>query len=213
MDGVIADTAQPHCRSWQYAFYRQGIKFTDVDFPRIFGKRNDTIIPEIMGKEVNQVLIDTISRDKEEHFRKSIVEELRTFPGVIDLLAMLKRQQIKAAIGSSAPLENIQIILNGLKIADYFQAVVYGLEVSQGKPNPAIFLKAAEKLQVAAADCIVIEDAVAGVTAAKRAGMACIAVTNSHPREFLAEADLVVDSLEKVRLEDLNQLFENNKQK
>ena len=111
------------------------------------------------------------------------------------------------AIASSAPMENIQLILRGLGIESYFQAIVWGREVTEGKPSPQAFLLAAEKLGVKPEDCLVIEDAVAGVSAAKRAGMKCIAVTTTNPREKLHEADLVVDSLAEVGADVVAGLF------
>ncbi len=138
-------------------------------------------------------------------------QNLKAFPGVINLLQILKDNSIASAIASSAPLENIRLILSGLRIEGYFQAIVYGREVTEGKPSPQGFLLAAKKLGAEPRNCIGIEDAIAGVTAVKRAGMHCIAVTNTHPAESLSEADLVVDSLEKVTLQDLNRLFTNQK--
>lgn len=99
------------------------------------------------------------------------------------------------------------MILEGLRIEGCFQAIVYGQEVTEGKPSPQVFLLAARKLGVEPGNCIVIEDAVAGVTAARRAAMRCIAVTNTHEAIALAEADLVVDSLEKIGLKELNSIF------
>ncbi len=99
------------------------------------------------------------------------------------------------------------MLIGGLGIRGYFHAVVSGREVVEGKPSPQGFLLAARKLEVAPDSCIVIEDAVAGVTAAKRAGMHCLAVTNTHPRESLRRADRVVDSLEEVSVNDLAELL------
>jgi HAD superfamily hydrolase (TIGR01509 family) len=132
---------------------------------------------------------------------------MREFPGVTKLLQLLDKNGVKAAIGSSAPLENINVILNGLGISGYFQAIVYGQEVKESKPSPQVYQLAARKLGAEPQNCIVIEDAVAGVTAAKRGGMHCIAVTNSHPAEALSQADLVVDSLEKVDLGVLDKVY------
>ena len=211
MDGVIADTALPHFRSWQSAFHKQGIDFSDHDFQHVFGQRNDLIVRKMMGQDIGQKVINIVSEDKENYFREDVVKDLRLFPGVLDLLKLLKEHGIAAAVGSSAPLENVNVILNGLKIENYFQAVVFGLEVKEGKPNPEVFLTAARKLGAEPSDCIVLEDAIAGVTAAKKAGMACIAVTNTHAAGALIGADLIVDSLEKVHLEDLERLFEAKK--
>jgi beta-phosphoglucomutase family hydrolase len=207
MDGVIADTGTFHCRSWQIVFKKQGIDFTEDDFQLIFGQRNDSIIGQTIGREMTQSEIDSIANDKEVYFREAVKSKVKPFPGVTALLKTLKTNVIGAAIASSAPLENIKLILSEIGIADYFQAIVFGREVSEGKPSPQVYLKAAQKLGVEPNNCIVIEDAVAGVEGAKRAGMHCIAVTNTHEAAGLGRADLVVDSLEKVGLNELEMLF------
>jgi beta-phosphoglucomutase family hydrolase len=213
MDGVIADTGSYHFRAWQYAFRQHGIIFNEQDFKNVFGQRNDTIVRKTLGMDLPQVQVNSILDVKEKHFRQIVQQHLKSFPGVINLLGLLKEENIASAIASSAPIENILLVLNSLAIKDYFQAIVYGQEVSEGKPSPKIFLLAAQKLSAEPYNCIVIEDSIAGVTGAKRAGMRCVAVTNSHSKAELAEADMVVDSLMKVNLIDLESLFKpaNNK--
>ena len=152
MDGVIVDSGPYHFKAWQHVFQKEGVDFTEPDFRRNFGRRNDAIIRTTLG-------------------------------------------------------ENIQLILRGLVIEGLFQVIVSGREVSEGKPSPQGFLLAAERLNVEPGNCIVIEDAIAGVAAAKRAGMHCIAVTNTHPGESLAEADLIVDTLEEVTVGDLEEFL------
>ena len=131
MDGVIADTAPYHLKAWQEAFHKRGINFTEDDFRRNFGQRNDTIIRNTLGEQISQSDLESIAREKE----------------------------------------------------------------------------------VAPKDCIVIEDAIAGVAACKRAGMHCLAVTNTHPRESLTEADLIVATLEEVAVADLERLLNSDKQR
>jgi beta-phosphoglucomutase family hydrolase len=211
MDGVIVDTAQEHFVSWQQAFRKRGVVFSDTDFKRHFGQRNDTIIMGILGEGVTRADINAIAEDKEVFFRQNIVKDMRPFPGVIRLLKTLQENGIPSSIASSAPLENVCLILSHLKIDSYFQAIVYGNEVSEGKPSPQVFLMAAKKLGARPENCIVVEDAIAGVMAAKSAGMLCLAVTNTHSAAHLSQADLIVDSLDKVTLDDLNRLFENSK--
>ena len=111
------------------------------------------------------------------------------------------------ALASSAPIENIRLVIAALGINDYFQSIICDKDVTEGKPNPQVFLLAAERLGVEPGDCVVIEDAVAGVTAAKRAGMRCLAVAGTHPRHSLAEADLIADTLEAVSAKDIEVLF------
>jgi beta-phosphoglucomutase family hydrolase len=207
MDGIIADTASYHFKAWQHVFQKRGINFTKADFRRKFGQRNDTIIRKVLGEDLPTTEIDTITSEKEEFFRHGVKQNIKPLPGVINLMESLKENGFSLALASSAPTENIQLILKGLDIGNYFHAIVCGREVAEGKPSPQGFLLAANKLGVAPENCIVIEDAVAGVIAAKRAGMRCIAVTNTNPRESLAEADLIVDSLDKVGVKDLEELL------
>jgi beta-phosphoglucomutase family hydrolase len=207
MDGVIADTASLHFRSWQIAFAKRGVTFTEEDFKHHFGQRNDAIIRSQLGMATPDSEIEPIARDKEEYFRQDAKGKLAPFEGVVDLLNNIRGHGFLCAVASSAPLENIQLILSELGIEKYFQTVVYGKEVMEGKPSPQVFFKAAERLGVEAHNCIVIEDAVVGVTAAKKAGMSCIAVTNTHPTGKLIEADMVVESLVLVGIDDLNKLF------
>ncbi len=211
MDGVVVDSAVAHRDSWKFAFGKQGVSFTDKDFEQVFGQRNDLIIRKIMGQDIGQSKIDEVAEDKEIFFRELIRKDMRAFPGVIKLLKLLKENGIKAAIGSSAPMENIKVILDGLGITGYFQALVYGQEVRESKPSPQVYQLAARKLGAEPQNCIVIEDAVAGVLAARRGGMHCIAVTNSHPAEALSQADLVVDSLEKVDFRVLEKVYGGEK--
>jgi beta-phosphoglucomutase family hydrolase len=207
MDGVIADTAPYHFKAWQWVFQKRGVRFTEQDFKRNFGQRNDTIIRNTLGQDTPQGEIDAITWEKESIFRDSVREKIKPLPGSISLIESLAEHGFKMAIASSAPMENIKLILNSLGISKFFQAIVSGKEVPEGKPSPQGFLLAAQRLGVKPENCMVIEDAVAGVAAAKRAGMYCLAVTNTHPKEKLAEADLVIDTLEAVSVADLERLM------
>ena len=207
MDGVIADTAPYHLKAWQEVFQKRGVSFTENDFRRNFGQRNDTIIKNVLGESVLPSEIDVIAGEKERSFRQSVGQHITPLPGAIKLIKSLKTHGFSIALASSAPIENIQLIFGGLDIYDYFQAIVSGREVKEGKPSPQGFLLAAKKLGVAPQNCIVVEDAVAGITAAKRAGMRCLAVTNTHPRTRLMEADLIVDTLEAVSVNIFEKLL------
>lgn len=207
MDGVIADTAPYHFGAWHEVFHKIGVTFTENDFRRSFGQRNDTIIRNVLGEGLSLSEIDIIAGEKEENFRRRVRQHLKPLPGALELIKSLKEYGFKLALASSAPTENIQLVTQGLGINDCFHAIVSGREVKEGKPSPQGFLLAAIKLGVAPENCIVIEDAAAGVTAAKKAGMHCLAVTNTQPKISLIEADLIVDTLEAVSVSDLRQLI------
>jgi beta-phosphoglucomutase family hydrolase len=207
LDGVIADTGPYHCRAWQDVFRERGVNFTEVDFMRHFGQRNDTIIRSTLGGSIPPEELDVIANEKEANYRRRVARNIKPLPGALELIRSLKQNEIKMAIASSAPMENIRLIIRGLGIDDYFQAIVWGREVAEGKPSPQIFLLAARKLEAEPRSCVVVEDAVAGVAAAKRAGMKCVAVTNSHSRNSLKEADLVTTTLAAVSVSNLAGLF------
>ena len=207
MDGVIVDTALYHFEAWRDAFRKKGVNFTEDDFRRIFGQRNDAIIRNNIGRSISQAEIDAIAKEKDADFRHRVAQDIKPLPGAIELMKGFSEHGVKMAIASSAPMENIQLLIGGLGINNYFQAIVWGREVTEGKPSPQGFLLAAQKLGVEPQNCIVLEDAVAGVVAAKRAGMKCLAVTNTHPNMSLKEADLIVDTLEAVDLSNLERLF------
>ncbi len=209
MDGVLADTAPYHFRAWQEIFGKRGVKFTREDFKHAFGIRNDAIIRRALGKEISQDEIEAIARRKEKTFRRMIGQNIKPIPGAVKLLKALDESGVKMALASSTPIENIRLITGSLGIADCFQAIVSGHEVTEGKPSPQVFLLAARRLGVKPGNCIVIEDAVAGVTAAKKAGMYCVAIATTHSKESLKQADLVVDTLEIVTVKDLENLLKS----
>ena len=207
MDGVIADTAPHHLRAWQDAFRRYGADYTEATFRSNFGKRNDAIIKNILGDETPKAKIETIAQEKEENFRRRAAGNIKPLPGVIELLKSLSDSGFYQALGSSAPIENIELIIQELGIGKFFQTIVSGRDVKEGKPSPQGFLLAAEKLGISPQYCVVIEDAIAGVSAAKSAGMKCLAVTNTSPAVKLAEADIVINTLERITVSDMIRLL------
>lgn len=209
LDGVIVDTAEYHYLAWRDVFAKKGVDFSMADFMRQFGQRHDTIIIETLGDSVPPEEINTINDEKQADYRRRVASHIQPLPGAITLIRSLQEYGIKQAIASSATLENIELILRGLDIADCFQAIVFGNEVLEGKPSPQIYLLAAAKLGTIPANCVVFEDATAGVHGAKRAGMKCVAVTNSHPENKLHQADLIVNTLEAVDITALNAFFQS----
>ena len=207
MDGVIVDSALFHLEAWQEVLQRRGVNFAREVFKSSFGQRNEDIIGNALGGEVSQAEIDGIAKEKEASFRRRIGQNLEPLPGAISLIKLLAEQGFRLALASSAPIENIQLLTRGLGIDSYFQSIVSAEDVTEGKPDPQVFLLAAQRLGVEPKNCIVVEDAITGVTAAKRAGMQCLAVTNTHPRTSLEEADIIVDTLEAIGVSDIERLL------
>ena len=211
MDGVMVDSATYHFKAWQTAFRKRGIDYTEEDFRHGFGQRNDTIISAVLGKQASAEAIKAIAGEKEAGFRRRIGRRVAPLPGVATLMHSLAEKGYKMAVASSAPLKNIELILKELSLKSCCPVIVSERDVTRGKPDPQAFLMAAERLGVNPESCLVIEDAMAGVAAATRAGMAIIAVTNTHPAESLAQADLIVDSLDKVNTAVIGKLINKNR--
>ena len=148
MDGIIADTATCHFKAWQEVLGEKGITYTEEMFKRYFGQRNVDIIRKLLGKDTDPNEVEAISKEKEANFLLKIEENVRAFPGAVDLMKALSSSGIKMALASSAPIENIELITRSLSIGNCFQAIVSGRDVIEGKPNPQVFLLAAEKLGI-----------------------------------------------------------------
>ena len=202
MDGVIADTAPFHFQAWHDLVTSKGRAYTEEDFHYGFGLRNNDILTYLFGN-LKTAEMEALSREKEAIFRAKIKGCINPFPGVIALVEILREMGFAMALASSAPIENIELILSSIGITKYFDSIISAEDVTKGKPDPQAFLMAAEQLGAAPERCIVIEDAIAGIEAAKAAGMKCIAVTNTHSPEALAKADLVTDNLERINSENI----------
>ena len=195
MDGVLVDTADYHFQSWKESLAERGIFINREEFTKTFGMNNAGILEIVFGRKPESDEITQISHTKESLFRDLIKGKAEPYPGVFFWLQQFKDWGIKQAITSSAPPENINFLVSELRIKEYFDALISGSKLP-GKPNPDVFLKAASHFRVLPEHCIVVEDAVAGVEGAKRAGMKCIAVTTTNPAGALGKADLILDNLE-----------------
>ncbi len=214
MDGVLVDTGDLHYQSWVEAMAEAGVAITRHDFDSTFGMNNTSILQLWLGAGAAPATIERIGDRKEVLFRgRAAGGGVKVLPGVPALLEGLRRAGVRQAVGSSAPQANIDVLLaagpaqfsgtGGMR--PYFEAVVSAYAMP-GKPDPAVFLEAAAQLGVPPVRCVVIEDSTAGVEGARRAGMRCIAVTNTHPAGMLSAATLVVSSLEEVSPETLIEL-------
>ena len=195
MDGVLVDTGEFHYQSWQGVLREAGIPFDRERFQKTFGMNNLDMITKLLGRQPEPGLVESISERKEQLFRQAILGRARLLEGAKDWLDWLQAHGASQAIASSAPCENIDVLVHELGIRAYFQEIVSGTGMP-GKPNPAVFLTAASLLGLNPATCIVIEDSIAGVTAAKRAGMQCLAVLTSNPASALSQADWILERLD-----------------
>ncbi len=207
-DGVIIDSAAQHEKSWERLAQHEKLPLPPGHFKRGFGMKNDRIIPDILNWTHNDVEIRRLSLRKEEFYREILKETgLQALPGVELWLEQLHQAHVPCAIGSSTHLANIQASLNLIGLKKYFSAIVTAEDVEHGKPHPDVFLKAAQKLNMDAARCVVFEDAQVGIQAARNAGMKVIGVATTHPAASLKNADLIVEKLNELRLEQIRDWF------
>jgi|GEM_PF-163287 beta-phosphoglucomutase len=206
LDGVLVDTGEFHFQAWSETLKNNGIPFSRESFRATFGMNNAGVLKTLLGYAPSVELLAKIEEEKERLFRKSIRGQVQALPGVELWLERFKAAAIAQAIASSAPQANIDAIVDELHFRSYFAAIVSG-GAMPGKPDPAVFLAAARLIGIPAENNLVIEDSVAGVEAARRAGMKCVAVTTTNSRELLGRAHIVVDRLDDLSEKQVQKLF------
>lgn len=204
VDGVMVDTALQHFAAWRQVFAEVGRGLSEEEFRATFGWRNQEILRHVLGDWVSEVQVEELGRKKEEYYRALVQRDVEAAPGLMPLFEALRDHGFKIAVGTSAPRENVELILDVLGIEEQLDVVVAGEDVDRGKPDPETFLLAARQCSVEPSRCVVLEDAAAGVQAAKAAGMSCIGVG----RTDMVQADLTVDSLTKVTIPVIQSLLE-----
>ncbi len=205
LDGVVIDSEEDHRRAWQRLGHETGHEFSDEQFDNTFGRRNDAIIPIVWGSVSAEELRQLADR-KEGYYRDYVRETAAFLPGAEELMRALHDAGYPQALGSSAPIANIALVKEVLGLDRYIDKFVSGESVPHGKPAPDIFLKAAKEVDVVPSRCLVIEDAVAGIAAARAGGMYSIAVAYGRVLPGLQVATLVVRDLTEVNPARIQQL-------
>lgn len=191
LDGTLVDSEEFHWLSWRDTMRLEGIELTYDRFLASFGQRNDRILGGWLGPDADAARVQRIGDAKETEYRRlAEVHGLQPLPGAREWLVALRAAGWKQAIASSAPRANVEVMLRALGLTD-LDAIVAAEDVTLGKPDPQVFLRAAEKLGVPPSRCVVVEDAAAGVEGARRGGMKSIGVS----RTARLDADIVVASL------------------
>lgn len=209
LDGVLVDTSESHRQAWFDLAHKQGYEISDEFFRRTFGTQNYQIIPMLAGQDLPAEQIDRLAEWKEQRYRELVRDKLALAEGAVTLLDDLRNNNFLLGIGTSTPRANLDFMLACLDITDCFDAYVTGEDVKNGKPAPDTFLAAAEKLGALPKRCVVVEDAVQGVQAARNAKMPVIALTTTRKREELYQADLIVRNLAELQAADFANLLEN----
>jgi beta-phosphoglucomutase len=198
LDGVIVDTAKYHYLAWKELANQLGINFTEEHNELLKGVSRVKSLEILLG--VGDVTLSdtekvTYMEEKNTRYLEYVakMDESEILPGIKELLAFFKENKIPFSLGSAS--KNARVILEGVNLLDAFSAIVDGNDVSKAKPDPEVFLIAAEKLKLEPKNCIVIEDAAAGIEAAKRANMKSVGIGEE---EMLGAADVLLDSTAKL---------------
>ena len=191
MDGVVIDNLPYHVDAWLLYCERHGIHLTrEIFYKDLNGLNSKDTFEWLLKREITREEIIEMEEEKEEIYRGFYKPFLSPAPGLMDFLSILKSNGIKTALGTSAGPGNIDFILDGLGIRAEFDAVIGGAEVTKGKPDPEIYLRAAGLVHVSPEDCWVIEDSLQGIEAGLSAGMKVVGMTTSHSSQELSHTHI-----------------------
>ncbi|MGL4907804.1 MAG: HAD family hydrolase [Bacteroidales bacterium] len=208
MDGTIVNNVAYHILAFQEFCKRHGQTMQPEDFHQYNGKVGTEIMRSIFGEHLSDQEAKALEDEKEEMYRDLYRSHLVLTPGLADLFEELHSHNIPMCVGSSAPDDNIDFILDGLHIRHYFKAVINASQITQGKPHPEVFLKAAAAMQLSPSQCVVMEDALAGIEAAQRAKMKVIGITSICSANQLQHADMVAEDFTSISLSSIAKLFD-----
>ena len=194
MDGTLVDNMRFHGAAWQQMLLENGIEADAHEFLiKTAGKTNREIIPDFF-KDADEARLLELGLRKETLYRGLFLPECRAIDGAIEFLEAAKSLGVKMAVATAAPVANVEFILDGLNLRQYFDAITTAADVSHGKPNPEVFLKSAQKLNVEPRNCLVFEDAINGFEAAHRAGMKSIGIATVNSMADILKLDSVVEA-------------------
>ena len=206
MDGVLVNSEPAHRETWHAALKKFNLPVYPERLKRSFGMTSEMVVEMMVDTPISGEKVTQICAEKARLFQQAITAGVEVFPGVLGWLDAFNQNGVRQAVASSGTPENIGLIMEKLMIEDYFDVIVSGKGLPS-KPQPFIFLKAADLLGVSPPACLVIEDSAAGVKAAKAAGMLCVAVTTTNPAEALEGADIILDSLTQLMSGQIQALF------
>jgi beta-phosphoglucomutase family hydrolase len=198
MDGTLADSTNADFLAWQRLFSHYNKELTFPEYVPLLGMKSAQIVKDFLPVKNDEEVQFALT--KKLVFFHEIISENGIYPVPFAdvFLKQIKQYNIPLALATSSRKAKMEMVMAKLNLLSFFDIVVTSGDVKNGKPAPDIFLKAAEKLSVAPANCIVFEDAANGVRAAKNAGMKCVALASHHTIDSLQEADLIIDTFENL---------------
>ncbi|URZ18420.1 HAD family hydrolase [Clostridium felsineum] len=212
MDGVLVDTEPVYRRLSEELYKRLGIELTEEEqyaFAGSVSKDKWTSLRNRFNLKQSIEELGKMSSGIKYEYLANKENEIPKIKGIDELILSLKDRGIKICVASSSRKENVEVILAKTKLIKYFDYIISGSEVQKGKPNPEIFLKAADKLNADITDCVVIEDTRNGVRAAKAAKMKCVGFRNLNSGiQNIEASDIIVDAFDKENIKDIIKFVE-----
>jgi len=210
-DGVLVDSEPLHHAAEKETLASFGLEITQEDFLQYVGVSSKNMINDWIQKYGLNTTFEEISKIHDQNLIRRFEAHLQPMPGIMELLEYIKQKPLKLAVASSSSQELVKTGLDKLGIYELFETVVCGDQVEVAKPDPAIFLKTAQRLEVQPQKCLVIEDSHAGVTAAKAAGMVCIGYKNTHSgNQDLSKADYIITTFDELKNSTLKAILGSN---
>lgn len=208
MDGVIVDSNPYHKDAWLEFCRRYNVELKEEDVPKyIYGKTNKAALVDVFQREFSPEESFRMSEEKEAIYRELHRADISLIRGLDTLLQRFSQAEIPLAVCTNAPVANLNFTLEQTGIRSYFKVLIDASQVSKGKPDPEIYLKAAQLLNMPPERCIVMEDSTVGVEAGLRAGMKVVGITTTHSAEELAHTHLVIDDFEELTVDKLASLL------
>lgn len=204
LDGVIVDNMKYHRLAWE-KFLEKYASWIDIkEFSRHFGKRNEILLEMVFERRLSLKEVKSYGEEKESLYRELYAEDIETISGLLEFLKVLKKKKKKTAVASAAPPVNVDFVLDKTGIREFFNVVLNAEDVKRGKPDPEIYLKTAQMLACSPRSCLVFEDSIPGLQAAKNAGMKVTALTTTYPPAELRDADFIINDFTEVDLDNIS---------
>ena len=206
MDGTLIESSELHFVAWRETLEAEGRAYDRADHDVVFGMRNDAVLRLLLDPAIGDAEIARIAGAKERRYRERVAAAgIEPLPGVRAWLVALREDGWRMAVASSAPLENLDAVLAATALERAFDAVISAEDVARGKPDPDVFLRAAERAGAPPGRCVVVEDAPAGALAGRRAGMRVIGV---GPRHAELGADVSIERLDRLPADAFSRLLD-----
>jgi len=196
MDGTMIDNMMVHHRAWQIKLSELGLEMSIEEVKEKIHGVNEEILERIFGTRLTAEERKRHAAEKEAAYRDIFLPELKLLYGIQEFLDYLHGQSIPMAIGTAAPSENVEFVIDNLALADYFRGIFHSGHVTRGKPDPQIFELAAESMGLNPDECIIFEDSVTGAEASSRAGSKSIIITTTHAKEEFSRFDNILAFIE-----------------